>query len=71
MEKYNTMKKEYLEPTMEITAMELSSIIATSNGTTEGESVQAGTGSGQVGDGTPDLVGRRHGNWGDLWGSEE
>lgn len=65
------MKKEYLEPTMEITEIELSSIIATSNGTTEGESGQAGTGSGQVGNETPDLAGHRRGGWGDLWGSEE
>lgn len=63
-------KKEYLEPTMEITEMELSSIIATSNGTTEGESGQVGIGSGQVGNETPDLVGRRRGSWGDLWSSE-
>lgn len=65
------MKKKYMKPVMEMAEMGLSSIIAISNGTVEGESVQAGTVSDQVGDGTPDLVGRRRGAWGDLWGVEE
>lgn len=35
--------------------------------TTSGETGETGTGSGTVGDTTPDLVRRRRGTWGDLW----
>lgn len=61
------MKKEYMVPTIEV--VEFASEILMN--ITSGESGQAATGSGTAGNETPDLVGRRRGSWGDLWGSEE
>lgn len=63
------MKKEYMVPTIEV--VEFASEILMN--ITSGETTSTGTGNDDelVGDETPDLVGRRRGSWGDLWGNEE
>mgnify|MGYP003312404407 CR=1 FL=1 len=55
------MKKQYLEPTVEV--MELESEILMN--VTSGETGEAGTGEGE-GDGE-DLAGGHRGSWGSLW----
>lgn len=58
------LKKKYMTPAAEV--MEFASEVLMN--ITSVETGEIGTGgSDQVGDETPDLVGRRRGSWGNLW----
>ena len=59
------MKKEYLEPTVEV--VEFASEILMN--TTSGETDNTGTGNGGAGNG-PQLSGGHRGAWGDLWSED-
>lgn len=57
------MKKEYLEPTIEVVEFASEVLMNLTSADTDG----AGTGDGEAGDETPDFAGRRRGTWGNLW----
>ncbi|MBR5592632.1 MAG: hypothetical protein IKW46_01035 [Bacteroidaceae bacterium] len=56
------MKKNYFTPT----TMEIK-IIGPSMCITSGETTGSETGSGNVGDETPEVAGKHRGEWGNLW----
>ena len=58
-----TKRKTYIQPTIDVVEIEMESLMQT----VSSEQGQAGTGSGPVGDETPDLARKYRGTWGDLW----
>lgn len=58
-----TKKKAYIQPAIEVVGIEMESLMQT----VSSEQGQTGTGSGSVGDETPDLARKYRGTWGDLW----
>ena len=57
------MKNEYKKPVAESVLLETEVIMTT----TSAEQGNANVGNTPVGGNTPDLVGTRRGEWGDLW----
>ena len=57
------MKKEYKKPSAFAVQLETEVIMTT----TSAEQGSANVGNKPVGSDTPDLVGTRRGEWGDLW----
>ena len=57
------MKKNYVKPEFEAVELESESLMNILTGSQS----NAGTGSGYVGDETPDCAGGRRGVWGDRW----
>lgn len=57
------MKKRYSKPIVEIIALESENLMVILSC----ETGEVGTGEGEVGDETPDLVVERRGEWGNLW----
>ena len=57
------MKKIYLTPEVINVTLQTSPVMTT----TSGEQDSAGTGSGNAGNGTPDLSAGKREDWGNLW----
>ena len=57
------MKKQYVMPIIDIINIEHEALMLT----VSGEQSNAGTGSGTVGNETPNLSNKRRGTWGNLW----
>lgn len=57
------MRKEYRTPVAELLQLEVKPIMTT----TSAEQGNANVGDKPVGGDTPDLVGTRRGEWGNLW----
>ena len=57
------MKKQYVKPAIEAVEVEYETLMTT----TSGETGEAGTGNGTVGDEVDGLSNGRRGGWGNLW----
>ena len=58
------MKEQYVAPTIEVVEIENQQLMLT----VSGEQIEVGSGNNSgSGVGTPDLVNKRRGKWGNLW----